>query len=199
MEGALKDLFAGYRGFKETDAPFTEIVYDDERLTLRDVEEEIVFLCLHFIKKADTAVKEEQYEDALSNFCLVNKCWETLYYSLGLVLESEEYEEKYAEIGITYSPQKVEGMIRICIGEIENEAERLKEQGKLEESNNKYDLIIKNLVKADWKDKEEINKFELKKSDVEPTSGTHILCIAGLLVAAAVFLMYWRRKKGSSE
>ena len=162
------------------------------------MEEEIVFLCLHFIKKADTAFKDKQYEDALSNFCLVNKCWQTLYYSLGLVLDSEEYKKEYTEVGISYSPQKVEGMIRICIEEIENEAERLKEQGKLEESNEKYDLIIENLIEADWKDKEEINKFKLKKSDVKPGSGTDIrLYIAGLLILAVALLVYWKRKKGS--
>ncbi len=95
------------------------------------------------------------------------KYWQSFYYSLGLVMESEEYKKEYSEIGITYTTGEVEEKIRVCVAEIENEAEQLKAEGQIEEAVRKYDFIVNSLIEADWKNNEDIRKFEAKKSDIK--------------------------------
>lgn len=165
LKDALQHLFAAYSGLKKARYYYTDVVYDG--MSLLDLEEELVFLCLHFIKTGDDAMKDQQYEDAFCDFVFVYSYWQTFYSSSALVLDSEEYQEKYADIGAVYTVWVLEEKIRECMQKIEDEAEELKESGYGEESNEKYDFIIAVLTEADWKYQEDIKELESKKGTIE--------------------------------
>ena len=198
VRGALHDLYEAYQQLTAAGLARPDIIYevDSTSLTLQGLEEEVTYACLYFIQEGDEALHQGQYEDALSNFSLVNTCWPTLHYSLPLLAGSEEYE-KYAELGYVYTVPKVEEVIELCITKIDEEALNLKEKGDLEKSKEKYEFIITNLRDGRWNYEEDIKEYKSKKSDIEEIIRKRLimeLVIAGLCVVTLAVLVYRKRR-----
>ncbi|KYK36607.1 MAG: hypothetical protein AYK18_02620 [Theionarchaea archaeon DG-70] len=179
----------------------TDIIYEKEGLTITvlDLEKDLVFLCLHFIKSGDEATKEERYQDALQNFAVVNLCWRAFYSYSAFFVDSPEYQE-YGEAGTIYTPGEIEEKIKECTAHLVTEAEELKEKGDLGESKEKYDFLIATLVEADWPYQEDIQKLESAKSDVEAEIARKQLLlmvslIGGLIGGVLVIIKYKVKRK----
>lgn len=212
LKNALQDLSEAYSGFERRNPRDESIVYelDNTRLTFLDLRKEIVLLCLLPIGNADKAMKEERYEDALHNFALVYKYWSDFHDNLPLIRDSsedslryKEYKETYSDIGNIYTPDKIKESITFCVNKITEEAERLRELGELEKSKEKYDLVINDLIEANWSDGT-IRELEKKRSDVETLISEKcqqilqiIKYVSGILsisFAAILFYRYYKER-----
>ena len=109
LREALQDFTVAYSWFKRAGYESAHSLYksDTETITFLDLEKEIVFLCLHFVREGDNAFKTGCYEDALENFAVVNEYWKTFYTISAFFVYSKEYKS-YADIGEIYTPWIVE-------------------------------------------------------------------------------------------
>jgi len=169
VEEAFRDLSEAYSRLREAQFAYSDVVYntEDGHLTFSDLEREVVFLCLHFIKAADCALEEKKYQDALSDLALINNYWRSLYSFLPLYSESEEYKEEFSQMEGMCSPGTVERRIRICIESMMNEASELTEHGLLEESMEKYTFMKNRLAEAGWLNEKDLMELESRMCSLE--------------------------------
>ncbi|MBU7032605.1 MAG: hypothetical protein HXS53_08740 [Theionarchaea archaeon] len=207
VEEAFRDLAEAHSRLREAEFAYSDRVYNtgDGHLIYSDLEREIVFLCLHFIKVADYALEERRYEDALSDLALINQYWRSLYSFLPLYSESEEYKEEFSQIEDTCSPGIVEQRIRTSIESMMMEASELTEHGLLEESMETYMFMKDRLAEAGWLNENDMAELESRISSLESALAhreeQNILIVVILLTSLIPVsgLMYIRFKKKSSN
>lgn len=169
LREALQDLSEAYSKSRKADLADSDILHeiDGKTYTVLDLKEDIVFLCLDFVKNADKAFKEERYEDALRDFSFIRGYWIDFSGYMWLFSDSKEYKEGYSEIGDTYNRWKIEDKIRVCIEKIMDDAEELRKKGRFDEAKRKYNFIIDSLREADWEFESDIIGLESRKSEIE--------------------------------
>ena len=169
LRDALWDLSQAYSKSRKADLADKDILHeiDGKTYSVLDLKEDIIFLCLDFVKDADEAFKEKRYEDALRDFAFIRSYWIDFSGYMWLFSDSKEYKEGYSEIGDTYTRWEIDDKIRDCIKEITEDAEELRKKGHLKESKEKYNFIIDNIREADWESENDFIGLESKVSEIE--------------------------------
>lgn len=169
LREALRDLSEAYSKSRKADLADKDILHeiDGKTYTVLDLKEDIIFLCLDFVKNADEAFKEEQYEDALRDFAFIRSYWIEFSGYMWLFYESEEYREGYSDIGDTYDRWEIEDKIRACIEEIAEDAEEFRKKDDLKKAKEKYNFVIDVLRSSEWDYESDITELEQKKSEIE--------------------------------
>ena len=197
LREALKDLIIAY-SWLGTNLEPTGVLSKEggTDFTFQDLKKESVFLCLHFIKNGDEAVKSGDYESALENFASVNKHWRAFYTLSVSYVDSGDYQ-LYSDVGIIYTPSIVEEKIRLCVEELKEEAEILKDQGHLGESKEKYAFIVTKLTEADWNNEDiEECKSEMARIETLTAQRTQIvvLIVIGLVIGSLIAVRFKFKK-----
>ncbi|MBU7032765.1 MAG: hypothetical protein HXS53_09560 [Theionarchaea archaeon] len=208
-EEAFRDLTEAHSRLREAEFAYSDIVCNTGGgyLTYSDLEREIVFLCLHFIKAADCALEEKRYEDALSDLALINQYWRRLYSFLPLYSESEKHKEEFSQIEGKCSPGTVEQRIRTCIESMMKEASELTEHGLLEESMEKYMFMKDRLAEADWLNENDMAELEWRMCSLESTLAQReeqnilifVILLTSLIPASGMLYIRFKKKSSNSN